>query len=331
MIELHHNQLVFRFPQVHPEAELRVDFQRTLRIPDDDQEYPLPPGLGRFPLDHVDDFEAMPGRWKSRGGVIMPMWQAEAAWVNFDSHYPMAVKVAAGKINAVTGQAWSNELCNAPQDYVVTPGQRWLDGFCVDEGLIRQFVAMPLGEGVTVEEQLNGEAEHGGLQIIVYPMRASVYDEIKRKEMIERQKKALEMRVEESAKFCRGLDYGMAPGGLMQQEIYDDHHGIDAWEHGSFSRCFVHLTNAEQYHGITGKLPADKPPKPKDYAEAGLPWFNYYQSDLKALGGSSILARLDSLASVFRKKADQLPDNEPVVVGQTIELGDPATPIRDDW
>ena len=56
MIELKQDSLVFRFPEVHPEAELRINFQRTLRIPDDGYDYPLPPGLGCFPLRHVDDF-----------------------------------------------------------------------------------------------------------------------------------------------------------------------------------------------------------------------------------------------------------------------------------
>ena len=55
MIELKDDLLVFSFPDVHPEAKLRMEFQRTLRIPDDDKTYPLPPGLGRFPLRHVDD------------------------------------------------------------------------------------------------------------------------------------------------------------------------------------------------------------------------------------------------------------------------------------
>lgn len=331
MIELHKNQLVFRFPQVHPKAEARVDFQRTLRIPDDDQEYPLPPGLGHFALDHVDDFEAVPGRWKSRGGVMMPMWQAEATWINFDSDYPMAIKIAAGKINAVTGEAWTNELSNVPQDYVVCPRQRWLDGFCVGEGLIRQFVAMPLGQGMTAEEQITGEAEHGGLQLIVYPMRASVYDEMKRREAAERRKNYFESRVMEDVQFCRSLDFGMAPGGLMQQEIHEDHHGIDAWEQDVFSRCYVHLANAEQYQSITGRLPPEKPPKARDYAAAGLPWFDHYQADLNALGGSSVLAKLDSLANAFRKNGQQLPHNEPVVIGETVQLGDARKKIRDDW
>src|SRR4051794_108514 len=53
VIELRHDALVFSFPELHGDARLEIDFQRTLRIPDDDSAYPLPPGLGRFPLRHV--------------------------------------------------------------------------------------------------------------------------------------------------------------------------------------------------------------------------------------------------------------------------------------
>jgi hypothetical protein len=56
MIELKNDSLVFSFSEVHPKARLTIDFQRTLRIPDDGKNYPLPPGLGRFPMKHVDDY-----------------------------------------------------------------------------------------------------------------------------------------------------------------------------------------------------------------------------------------------------------------------------------
>ena len=46
MIELKDDRLAFSFPDVHPHAKLDITFQRTLRIPDDDKTYPLPPGLG---------------------------------------------------------------------------------------------------------------------------------------------------------------------------------------------------------------------------------------------------------------------------------------------
>lgn len=92
--------------------------------------------------------------------------------------YPCAGKIAAGKINAATGEDWRDDLSKTPQDYVVLPGRPWLDGFCVAKGQIRQFVAMPLGEGYTAEEQLTGKAEHGGVQIVVYPMKAKAYEKI---------------------------------------------------------------------------------------------------------------------------------------------------------
>ena len=55
-IEIADDQLIFRFPGVHSEAEVAIEFQRTLRIPDDNRPYHLPPGLGRFPLSRVDDY-----------------------------------------------------------------------------------------------------------------------------------------------------------------------------------------------------------------------------------------------------------------------------------
>ena len=187
MITLENDTLVFRFPEVHEDAVLAVNFQRTLRIPDDDTTYPLPPGIGNFPLRHVDDHaENIPASWIDHGGTVLPMYQSEAMWLCFGNGgwggfdgsgpYPFAIKVATGKIDAVTGEPWSNGIGRSPQNYMVSPEQPWLDGYCVEKGIIRQFVAMPLGSGYSAEEQITGEAEHGGLQIIAYPMKASAYE-----------------------------------------------------------------------------------------------------------------------------------------------------------
>ena len=110
------------------------------------------------------------------------MYQAEALWLNFEADsgdyehpYPFAVKVATGKVSAITGEPWREALNQDPQDYLVVPEQPWLDGYCVERGIIRQFVAMPLGEGYTAEEQLTGTWEYGGLQLSVYPMKRDVF------------------------------------------------------------------------------------------------------------------------------------------------------------
>ena len=65
---------------------------------------------------------------------------------------PNALKVAVGKVNAVSGQPWSERLKpedrDGNQDYLVVPEQPWLDGINSGDGTIRQFVAMPLGDGL---------------------------------------------------------------------------------------------------------------------------------------------------------------------------------------
>ena len=312
MIELKQHALHFRFDAVHPQARCSVNFQRTLRIPDDNRSYPLPAGLGRFPLFHVDDFATtVPPLWNEHGGVFMPMYQSEAMWISFGGDYPCAIKVAAGKINAVTGKPWSNALSGDPQDYAVIPEQPWLDGFCVKKGTIRQFVAMPLGAGYTAEEQITGKAEHGGLQIIVYPMKAARWEKL----LAERERERIglhEMKMKLEATFsseprAQVEEMGLAPGGLMRQEIYEDKYGLDAWDTTAASRCFVHLVNSEDFVRVTGHRPPTKPISAKEYGDYGMPWFDYYANDAKALEGAPVLAGLDSVAA-RQVKQGQLPD-----------------------
>ena len=90
----------------------------------------------------------------------------------------------------------------------------------------------------------------------------------------------------------------------MRQEIYGDEHGIDAWDTSIGSRCFVHIVNSVQLLHLTGCQPPGKPQTAQDYAVAGLPWFDYYGGDLKALDGAKELAGLDSVAAVKLKTGE---------------------------
>lgn len=329
MIELKNDRLVFSFPEIHADATSTVEFQRTLRIPDDNREYSLPPGFGQFPMQHVDDYDGnVPKKWQAHGGVFLPMYQSEAMWINFSGGYPMAVKIAAGKIDAITGEDWKNEITEDPQDYVVIPEQPWLDGFCVDEGLIRQFVAMPLGAGYTAEEQLTGEAEHGGVQIVVYPMKKKEYEKYR-----SRKDRFMEYDAMDVACFSVGeadAEMGLAPGGLMRQEIYDDPFEFDVWDTTVSSRCFIHIVNSMQYLAVTGNKPPTMPPSAKDYTEAGLPWFEYYGTELTALEGAKKLAGLNSVAAKKVKKGEGvLEGNEPVEPEVVVKLGKGKNVVRE--
>ncbi|MGH7470949.1 MAG: hypothetical protein ACRENP_23625 [Longimicrobiales bacterium] len=319
MVELINDELVFSFPNVHAHALLHVAFKRTLRIPDDDRTYPLPPGLGNFPLRHVDDFGARtPSHWTRRGGVALPMYQSEALWLHFWSPhaFPFAVKVAAGKINAVTGESWAEGLVRDPQDYLSIPAQPWLDGYCVRKGVIRQFVALPLGSGYSVEEQITGNAEHGGVQLLVHPLKASAYRP-------RRQLRVPELPTMLYDQLCAPDEYtmGLAAGGQMSQEVYEDTQEFNDWDLRHRGRCFVHLANSLTWRAITGEDPPTVPFTSAEYTNAGLPWFEYYADGQKALAGGGILNTIRSVTQIGQAKGDvPLPENQSVSPDNIVKL-----------
>jgi hypothetical protein len=366
MIEMTMGTLRFRFPEVHEDAEFSVDFQRTLRVPDDGEDYPLPAGLGEFPLEHVDDHsERVPQSWLRHGGVMVPMHAAEALWINLNSsfgregvEYPFAVKVAAGKINAVTGEPWSVGLrpgapptgpahpsrpargsgapahrrAEALQDYMVVPEQPWLDGFNAGEGVIRQFVAMPLGGGYTAEEQITGQAEVGGIQLLAYPMKADAY-----KRLVERERRhplglafgspAGDDRIHFSSldewtthhMLSETVDMGLGAGGRIQQEICADPYDPDVWDLEHPARCFVHLARAEQWKALTGNAAPTEPPTPQQYRSSGIPWFDYTQRG-PVVPASEVLSALDSVAAVAEGNSLHLTHNDSVPVDRVVRL-----------
>lgn len=314
-VYLDRDRLEFVFPEVHQDARFTIEFQRTLRIPDDGSDYPLPPGLGCIPLRHGDDYAGrVPGAWAERGGVMLPMYQAEAMWIDFLSlGYPFAVKIATGKINAVSGTTWSYGLGRDPQDYVVLPDQPWLDGYAVEKGVIRQFVAMPLGSGATAEEQITGEAEWGGLQILAYPLKPELYEKIVRERLGSMD------NIRQSKRITTGM--GMAPGGRMRQEIYSDTRPTSDWDLDRGLRCFVSILNSQQWREATGEPAPGEPISVSAYTNAGLPWFDYY-SEAPAEAGSARLAGLQPVSAFAEHTGlDEAALTASIAVARVTKLG----------
>ena len=103
-------------------------------------------------------------------------------WISFTSKVPFAIKVFVGGVNAISGDRTGNndqtvmmrrldlmEKKKSVQDYIVTPKQLWLDGIASDNECVRQFVAMPLDSGYSIEAQVTGQDLIGGLQFHVTP------------------------------------------------------------------------------------------------------------------------------------------------------------------
>lgn len=134
-VELQNDNLVFS-------NGTRINFQRTLRLPEDGTVHNLPPGFGPFPLESCGSHPArsLPKHWQNSNDVLMPMRKAEALWISWN-RTKAAIMVGAGGINAVSGESFlPGELKAEPQSYMAVPKQPWLDGIKSGEGVVRQFV-----------------------------------------------------------------------------------------------------------------------------------------------------------------------------------------------
>ena len=331
-VTLKHNDLVFG-------EGFFLNFQRTLRIPDDGKTYPLPPGLGTFPVCKVDDYkERVPEAWADHGGVFIPMYQREALWISFRPRYwkPNAVKIAIGKVNAVSGKPWEQSLHPEEEDYLVCPPQPWLDGINAGKGYIRQFVAMPLGMGYTVEAQVTGEETFGGIQIIVYEPKPGRFPD---------QPPDVAYRVSDGVLYAAapsipmpkaGAEMGLAAGGRMKQKIYPDPHGIDTWDPENHGRIYVHIVNSLMYRELTGKEPPPTPVTAKTYAQYGLPWFDLYDDKLEDISAPDVLKNVRSVKEKDEEKGfKSQQDDEPVEIPEDKVIKyklDPDEGVKDgDW
>ncbi|RYP61426.1 hypothetical protein DL769_007711 [Monosporascus sp. CRB-8-3] len=155
---------------------------RTIRVVDNVKASFLPPGLGRFPLYKFQDYVSrLPPELASKGGVFLPMHQKEAMWIRLSSATPFMIKIYCGGVNAVSAEHYSEDLSakfrrlklsmdkESTRDYIVTSEQFWVDGIPTEPSIVRQFVAMPMGQGYTVEAQLTGKEINGGLQFEITP------------------------------------------------------------------------------------------------------------------------------------------------------------------
>ncbi|MER5911295.1 hypothetical protein ABT124_12510 [Streptomyces sp. NPDC001982] len=325
-----------------------VRFVRTLRLPETGT-HALPPGLGEFPVRRVSDYpDTVPEQWRARGGVLLPVYLREAMWLSFaGTTEPAALQVGVGKVCAVSGKRWTGRLSRKPQNYVVLPRQPWLDGINSGKGTVRQFVAVPLGLGATVEGQVTGEEVWGGVQLQSFPLKDEPLAAWRREQQARRPLmrsaggygSAMPMAAPPApggmpapgrAPAPAAAAMGLGVGGSMRQEVYQDDRKLKDWAEEPAGRVFVHLVTPPEWRRITGEAP---PPSPVDraaYTRAGLPWYDYYDE------GAEDLAPTDTLGAV-KPVGDWLGDDldpwqEPSA-GQVKPLKDaPGKPVEDgDW
>jgi hypothetical protein len=275
---------------IHVGDRFALSLQRTLRIPNDGRTYPLPPGLGVFPVFKATDFsKRVPSEWLSENSFFIPMYQREALWLGFSATAwkPNAVMIAVGSVNAISAETEFEYLHGNPQNYVVCPQQPWLDGINSGQSTIRQFVAMPLGFGYTVEGIITGEEKYGAIQIKVFEPKPGLFPDeppvIKGNGPVR------------SAGLASSATMGLGAGGQMKQKIYPDPYTLDTWDIDNFGEITIHIVNSNYFQTISGE---QCPPTPVDtaaYTKSGLPWFDLYDESAGDLVPPEELANLKSI------------------------------------
>ncbi|MER6266526.1 hypothetical protein ACFY0B_08870 [Streptomyces sp. NPDC001797] len=330
-----------------------VRFVRTLRLPETGT-HPLPPGLGEFPVRRVSDYpDTVPQEWRARGGVMLPVYLREAMWLSFaGTAEPAALQVGVGKVCAVSGEPWRDRLSRNPQNYLVLPRQPWLDGINSGKGTVRQFVAVPLGLGATVEGQVTGEEVWGGVQLQSFTLRDGPLAEWRRAERLRQERlrqermrgpgaaggygaalpmmSALPAPAPGAAPAAGPAGMGLGVGGSMRQEVYEDDRPPGDWAEAPAGRVFVHLVTPPQWQRITGEAP---PPSPVDraaYTRAGLPWYDYYDQDAQDLAAPDTLEAVKPVGDWLGDDLEPWQQPDP---GQVVPLKDAqGKPVTDgDW
>ncbi len=255
--------------------------QRTVLLPDDGREYPLPPGFGAFPTVELRS-----------NAFLVPIYEREALWFEFEAApwKPNSVQVAAGGINAISGGVWPEPPSDKPQNYAVCPRQPWLDGINSLHGSVQQFVATASGKGDTIAEQLGGTAS-SGLQVRVYEPKAGRFPD--------KPPARSAMLLESPA-----CEMGVGAGATIRQKIYPDPYGVDTWDPEKFADVHLFLVDPEQFREITGQDPPASPISAKTYADLGLPFFELQDHNRAAIGRSRELGKVSTLSERDRLRGE---------------------------
>jgi len=332
------------FPETH--ADFTVTLMKTIRVSNDSQTHHLPPAGGSFQF------------FMHHHSQIVPMSDKEAMWFSFSSSFdstPVAVKILAGGINTITGEKETGDarsvlINNEPngygQNYMIVPGQPWLSGFKTKDNKVRQFIAVTLGKGLSVEEKLE-KTQTGGIQFIVFPIKQETLQKLDKKYILPRstwQEGPFGLENDDGlVECCLMLEdlneksetlevMGLGAGGEIAQEIIASPFVADDFDPAKAKYIELQLVNDKQFCELN-RLPAPpRQPTEAEYTNAGGLWFDYLTKETTvATHPDSRLLALDTpkIDSISQLSAlDQKSQGPEVPEDQLIHLVDVSLSSR---
>lgn len=263
MIELARNALAFSFPDLHPDATLRVAFRRTLRVPDEPG-FPQPPRRGAFALRRAAELaERLPERWREHGGLLLPIHRSEALWIELESPqgYPFALDLAAGRIEALVERPAAATPPLGARGLLTVPAAPWR---AAPHGAarLRQYLALPPRASAA------GPTATPAIRLTVYPLRSCLYPE-----------RGPGDGAAAMGPCCGAVplpDLSLSPSDERREAPCEEGGALLDWDLERAGHCLVQLVPPRLWLALTGEAPPGRPPGERDYAEAGLPWSDAY-------------------------------------------------------
>lgn len=117
-------------------------------------------------------------------------------------------------------------------------------------------------------------------------------------------------------RFC---ELGIAPGGLIKQNIQKDHQDPSEWLRDLVFPISVQILNSADYRRVTGKNPPPTPVDAQTYAKAGLPFFELFEEEETDVAGTDAFAPLKSV-NEMQKARGELKAEDPAVRPRTVKL-----------
>lgn len=237
----------------------RISFQRTARLSEEDQSGATFRSYGAIPVE-----KTLAESYRENApicDVILPIRNNVAFWLGItpvNEDRPCALRVRIEQpddLDAVSGSAWSQTLMSKPQNYIVSPPQRFLKGMRADSDTVKQFVRV--GGGPKAVEC------HRMLLVLIPPK------EIESGRTASTPQSPLILHShsihDQGSEFTKSR---ALPSRSVGEMVISDEYGPDFWDHGRAVSVRVALVGDEEYVRITGKTP----PGPLDASEIYQGW-----------------------------------------------------------
>jgi hypothetical protein len=195
------------------------------------------------------------------GDVILPVREDVAFWLGIspvNEQKPCALRVrieTPEDLDAVSGLEWSETLISKPQNYIVSPPQRFLKGIRADSDTLRRFVRVG-GGPKTVEC-------HRMLLVLITPKQIGTNRAASARQS--------PMILHGPSIQSQGLEFEesrIESARPVHEMIIPDKYGPDFWDHEVAASVRAVFVDDDEYARITGKTP----PGPLDQSEIYQGW-----------------------------------------------------------